>query len=294
MQTLSQPSTFPEQTRPPKKGLTFVGAIFVFLLTTCTGGALRAEPILHHLFSDHMVLQRDEEIPVWGWAVPGEPISVSLAGNMRETVADPQGRWRVTLPAEQAGGPFALLVKGQRTIALRDVLVGEVWVASGQSNMSYALSGATDGNQAGAKANYPGIRFFTIPRKTALAPQQDTLPALREPCTPESALKFSAYDSAHVDGNQIRIHFQSTGSGLETRGETLKGFAIAGADRKFHWAEAHIEGESVMASSESVPHPVAVRYAWADSPECNLFNKEGLPASPFRTDDWPGASTGKR
>jgi len=102
------------------------------------------------------------------------------------------------------------------------------------------------------------------------------------------------YDSAQVAGNHMRIRFQPTGSGLEARGETLKGFAIAGPDRKFHRAEAHIEGEEVIVSSESVPHPVAVRYAWTDSPEGNLFNKEGLPASPFRTDDWPGASTGKR
>jgi sialate O-acetylesterase len=102
------------------------------------------------------------------------------------------------------------------------------------------------------------------------------------------------YDSAQVEGNRMRVHFQSTGSGMEAQGETLRGFAIAGPDRKFHWAEARIEGEAVIVSSETVSHPVAVRYAWADSPECNLFNKEGLPASPFRTDDWPGASTGKR
>lgn len=102
------------------------------------------------------------------------------------------------------------------------------------------------------------------------------------------------YDSAHVEGDRMRIHFQFTGSGLEAKGEILKGFAIAGPDRKFYWAKAQIEGETVIASSQSVAHPVAVRYAWADSPECNLFNKEGLPASPFRTDDWPGASTGKR
>jgi sialate O-acetylesterase len=102
------------------------------------------------------------------------------------------------------------------------------------------------------------------------------------------------YDSVQVTGDQMRIRFQLMGSSLEARGETLKGFAIAGPDRKFHWAEAHIEGETVIVSSESVPHPVAVRYAWADSPERSLFNKEGLPASPFRTDDWPGASTGKR
>jgi sialate O-acetylesterase len=641
----------------------------------CTGSPLSAQPILPHLFSDHMVLQRDMEIPVWGWADPSEPISVSFAGHVRETVAGPEGRWHVTLPAEPAGGPFVLSVKGQKTVIFRDVLIGEVWVASGQSNMTYALRGATGGAEAGSTANYAELRFFTVPEKIALAPQRDTLPASWETCTPETALKLSAvaffyarqiqkelnvpvgiilsawpgtageewtdpdslgrekelqpivarweaepsgvksfaadpvafhlefddfelisakneaiavsvlstfdngmartatggewvydwneapesafelvapgrsgrgfaaqvagkqdgasnallrasfradgapmdlsqfdgiqfwvrgigqfqfqalqpsivdwdnysastleatadwkqvrvwfkdlkqagwgvaqplavngltgfqivnltslgypdrppsglyegmitplqnygirgaiwyqgegnawraeqyrtllpaliegwrngwgegdfpflivqlpnqgsspelgdslwaelreaqlltaktvantglavtidvgdphnlhpprkaevgerlalwalgttygkkivysgplYDSAKVEGNQIRIHFQSTGSGLEARGGTLKGFAIAGQDRKFHWAQAHIEGEAVIVSSESVPHPVAVRYAWADSPECNLFNKEGLPASPFRTDDWPGASTGK-
>jgi sialate O-acetylesterase len=71
-------------------------------------------------------------------------------------------------------------------------------------------------------------------------------------------------------------------------GGALKGFSIAGADRKFHWADARIDGETILVSSPDVTQPAAVRYAWADSPECNLFNKEGLPASPFRTDDWPG------
>jgi sialate O-acetylesterase len=658
------------------KKLQFTRAVLVVLFTTCFGSPLSAQPILPHLFSDHMVLQRDMDTSIWGWGDPGEKISVGIAGNVRETVTGPDGKWRVTLPAAGAGGPFVLLVRGQKTIALRDVLIGEVWVASGQSNMTYALSGATGGAEAASTAKYAGIRFFTVPQKIALTPQQDTLTAAWETCTPETALRFSAvafffarqlhkeldvpvgiilsawpgtageewtdpdslqrenelqpivarweaqpaavksfaagslefhlefddfelfssrneaiavsplsnfdegmartvtggawvynweeapestfelvapgrggrgfalqvagkldgasnsqlrasfredsspldlsqfdgiqfwargdgqfqfqslqpsitdadnysaptmegtpywkhvrvrfkelkqsgwgvsqplaanaltgfqimsmthigdpdrppaglyqgmiaplrnyrirgalwyqgegnawraeqyrtllpvliegwrkgwsegefpflivqlpnqgsspelgnslwaelreaqlltaknvtntglavtidvgdphnlhpprkaeigerlalwalgrtygkklvysgplYDSAQVAGNQIRIRFHSTGSGLEVRGESLKGFAIAGPDRKFHWAEAHIERETVVVTSESVPHPIAVRYAWADSPECNLFNKEGLPASPFRTDDWPGASTGKR
>jgi sialate O-acetylesterase len=619
-----------------------------------------------------MVLQRDVEILVWGWADPREPISVSLAGNVRETVTGPDGKWRVTLPAVQAGGPFVLLVKGQKTIVLRDVLIGEVWVASGQSNMTYALSGATGGEEAASAAKYSGIRFFTVPQKTAVAPQQDTRLESWETCSPETARKFSAvafyfarqlhkelgvpvgiilsswpgtgaeewtdpdslrrekelrpivarweaqsagvksfaaspvdfhlefddfelfsakndnvtvsplssfddgmartatggawvydweeapesafelvspgrggkgfaaqvagkldgasnsqlrasfrgdsspmdlsqfdgiqfwvrgdgqfqfqslqssigdsdnyststiegtsdwkqvriwfkdlkqegwgvarpltinaltgfqiacmthlgypdrppsglyegmiapllnyrirgalwyqgegntwrahqyrkllpalingwrkgwnegdfpflivqlpnhgtspelgdsiwaelreaqlqtaknvpktglavtidvgeekdlhpprkaeigerlalwalgttygkaivysgplYDSMKVEGDQIRIRFTNIGSGLDAKGGVLKGFAIAGADRKFHWADARIAGDMVMVSSPSVPNPQAVRYAWAGSPECNLYNQEGLPASPFRTDDWPGAS----
>ena len=97
------------------------------------------------------------------------------------------------------------------------------------------------------------------------------------------------YDSMTVDGKAITIRFTHVGGGLEARGGgALQGFAIAGADRKFHWASAVIRGQSVVVSSPDVTAPVAVRYAWADSPECNLFNLEGLPASPFRTDEWPG------
>jgi sialate O-acetylesterase len=97
------------------------------------------------------------------------------------------------------------------------------------------------------------------------------------------------YESMRIDGSEARVHFTHVGSGLEGHnGTELRGFAIAGADRKFHWAEAHIDGDVVVVSSRDVPSPVAVRYAWADSPVCNLFNKDGLPASPFRSDDWPG------
>ena len=72
------------------------------------------------------------------------------------------------------------------------------------------------------------------------------------------------------------------------------GFAIAGADRKFVWADAVIDGETILVSSPQVARPVAVRYAWAGNPVCNLVNKAGLPASPFRTDSWPGLTAGKK
>ena len=102
------------------------------------------------------------------------------------------------------------------------------------------------------------------------------------------------YESMKIAGNEVHIRFRFVGDGLEARGEALKGFSIAGADRKFHWADARVEGNEVVVSGKEVSSPVAVRYAWAGSPEGNLYNKNGLPASPFRTDDWPGASAGKR
>ncbi len=96
------------------------------------------------------------------------------------------------------------------------------------------------------------------------------------------------YQSLHVDGNKITISFNHTGTGLVARGGSiLKHFAIAGADKKFVWAEARIENNEIVVWNDKIPFPVAVRYAWADNPEgCNLYNMEGLPASSFRTDDW--------
>jgi sialate O-acetylesterase len=99
------------------------------------------------------------------------------------------------------------------------------------------------------------------------------------------------YDSSRVEGRAIRVAFRQCGGGLmagigKKPGVELSGFGIAGADRKFVRASAVIEGDTVFVSSESVPDPVSVRYGWADNPSANLYNKEGLPASPFRTDDW--------
>ncbi|MEI2722251.1 MAG: sialate O-acetylesterase [Verrucomicrobiota bacterium] len=95
------------------------------------------------------------------------------------------------------------------------------------------------------------------------------------------------YRRLAIKGNQAILHFDHARKGLEARGGVLQGFAICGEDRKFVWAKAEIVGDTVVVSSPEVPHPVAVRYGWADFPEVNLWNKEGLPASPFRTDSFP-------
>ncbi len=97
------------------------------------------------------------------------------------------------------------------------------------------------------------------------------------------------YKSYQKGGNRIRIRFSSIGAGLSARdGKEVTGFAIAGDDKQFHWAKAVIEDNEVVVYCDEVENPVAVRYAWADNPECNLINSEGLPAVPFRTDDWKG------
>ena len=139
-----------------------------------------------------MVVQRDAPVNLWGWAAPGESIAVNLAGETQKTVADNDSYWRVSLPALPAGGPFALEVRGTKTIVIRDVLIGEVWVASGQSNMTYPLSNAAGSAREIAKADDSELRFFTVPHAIALEAQTDTLPAGWEVCSPETAKSFSA------------------------------------------------------------------------------------------------------
>jgi sialate O-acetylesterase len=154
--------------------------------------SLRADPVLPHLFSEHMVLQREAPVAIWGWADSGENISVDLAGKTVETVAGEDRRWKVVLGPVQAGGPFTLTVHGKKTVEIKDVMFGEVWVASGQSNMTYALSAAADADGEIPKAVNPLIRFLTVPKRISLAPQDDTLPASWELCSPDTAKRFSA------------------------------------------------------------------------------------------------------
>lgn len=143
------------------------------------------------IFSDHMVLQRNIPIPVWGWAAPGEIITVDLAGRAASATALADGAWRAILPPMEAGGPFQLRVAGSETIAFEDVMVGEVWICSGQSNMQFLLSSAQDAEQEMAAADYPQLRYFTVNRTAKLAPQPDT-PGQWRCCDPAAAANLSA------------------------------------------------------------------------------------------------------
>lgn len=153
---------------------------------------------LASLFSDHAVFQREIEIPVWGWAEPGNLVTVELAGQCASATAGSGGKWLAKLPPLPAGGPHTLVARtqGAEPVTVSDILIGEVWLCSGQSNMEFQLPGVTDGNAEVAAANHPQIRLFHVPLASEVKPADDVA-APWEVCTPKSAASFSAVGYYH-------------------------------------------------------------------------------------------------
>jgi len=507
-----------------------IGAMFLSPLRSAIAAEKPTVLKMPAIFADNMVLQRGIAAPVWGWAAPGEQITVSFREQKKTATANADGKWMLKLDAMTAGGPWEMDVAGNTSITIRNVMVGEVWICSGQSNMEFQLRSAHNAKEAIAESKNTQLRHFTLIKaqadqpladcrgkweeadpavsgnftavgyffgrklqkdlgvpvglihtswggtpievwmsvkciesdpdtaaameqynrrveqhKAALlqhqaklaeikaaydkeveiakqqgrpAPAAPKLPAapggpgwkpavlynamiapivpyavggaiwyqgesnagnaklyrkqmpmmiqswrddfacgefpflmvslanfmqrreqpsdsgwaeLREaqaltaqtcpktgvaiaidvgdaqdihPRDKQSVgerlelnalalgygkqIEYSGpvYEAMKIDGGKIRLSFKHIGGGLVAKDGDLKGFAIAGEDRKFVWADAKIDGESIVVSSPQVAAPVAVRYAWADNPECNLYNEAGLPAVPFRTDDW--------
>jgi len=138
-----------------------------------------------------MVLQQGLPIPVWGWATAGETMTVELAGNRAQAVAGDDGAWKVSLPAMRAGGPVEMVVRGESVITLTNVMIGEVWICSGQSNMEWPLAAVQNPEEEVAAANHPHIRLFTVPKLATLEAPANVDGAWAV-CTPETASPFSA------------------------------------------------------------------------------------------------------
>lgn len=163
--------------------------LFLALLLLPTG--IRAAVTLPDVFTDHLVLQRQQRVPVWGTAAPGEQVHVSFGGQTEKTRADSKGNWRVFLgPFEANEQPATLTVVASNRIELKDILVGEVWFCSGQSNMQWTLEQSAGGAAAIAAADYPHIRLFNVSREVAFKRKTGVL-ATWQPCTPESVRDFS-------------------------------------------------------------------------------------------------------
>jgi sialate O-acetylesterase len=164
---------------------------FISLVFLCW---VKANISLPEVFSDNMVLQQKSEVPLWGWAKTGETITVKADWMDKEITvrAGSQGTWKVVMKTPEAGGPYNILIKGYNELTLKNVLIGEVWLCSGQSNMEWsAQSGIINGEEEIKNANYPEIRLFTVFQATSLYPQ-DHLTGEWSACTPETMCSFSA------------------------------------------------------------------------------------------------------
>ncbi len=177
--------------------------LFSLLAVGSAARGLNAEIRLPAVIGDHMVIQRGKSISVWGWAVPGETLTISLAGQTASIQADRQGRWRARLqPIDSSKDPLSMTIKGSRSDprVVTDILVGEVWLCSGQSNMEWSLSATLSPLPEIRRADYPGIRLFHVPRRASPLPLDD-IEATWAVCRPETVANFSAV--AYYFGREI-------------------------------------------------------------------------------------------
>jgi len=164
-------------------------ALACFIGLSCS---LEANVSLPRFFSNHMVLQRHDDIIIYGWAQPGENITTTFKSEEKSTVADQKGNWSLTFKPANAGGPFNIQITGNNTIKLSDIYIGDVWLCSGQSNMGWRLENAQNGAQEVANAEYEQIKLLNVSREMASAPKTNISKGSWKTCTPKNTKKFSA------------------------------------------------------------------------------------------------------
>ncbi|HXS57001.1 MAG TPA: sialate O-acetylesterase [Hanamia sp.] len=184
--------------------------VLLSFLTTLICYSLYADVKLPKFFSDNMVLQRNKPIPVWGWANANENITVQFDRQIKKTKADKNGKWMIKLDNTAAGGPYQLLIKGKNTVTINNVLVGEVWICSGQSNMEMPIAGWGKINhyeEEIAAADYPMIRHFKVPNTISSTPQEDVTGGAWQVCSPATAGDFTAtgYFFARELYNKLKV-----------------------------------------------------------------------------------------
>lgn len=172
--------------------------IVIFFLSLLCVNPIIADVRLPRIFNSHMVLQRHKPIPVWGWADAGEKVTVELIGNglttQKKTIkTGKDGKWLIRLNATEAGGPYQLVVRGKKNvITFEDILIGEVWICSGQSNMQWPVEWSARAKEEIAEANYPLIRQFEVPREMSISPREDISKGSWKTATSENVAQFTA------------------------------------------------------------------------------------------------------
>ncbi|HEY5404289.1 MAG TPA: hypothetical protein VIK24_15550, partial [Pyrinomonadaceae bacterium] len=147
--------------------------LLLVVLVTLFVGPTFGKVSLPAIIGDNMVLQQDKKVRIWGWADPKERVNIAFGSQTVSTVADDKGHWETMIGPLKAGNPFEMTISGTNTLTIRNILVGEVWVCSGQSNMEWPLINARNGAETVAQANHPEIRLFTVQKATSDSPLDD-------------------------------------------------------------------------------------------------------------------------
>ena len=269
----------------------WLAAAAIALLCTARPGTAQSDSLASRLrparlFSDGLVLQRGLPVPVWGWAPRGTSVSVSLNGQTRSAAADATGAWRITFPAMKAGGPYEMTIAGGGTrLEVRDILVGDVWVASGQSNMEWPVESSNDAAAEIANANDPKIREFAIPHSYSEKPEAEVIGGSWAHADPQHVGHFSGV--AYFFARDLRksidvpigiIHTSWGGANIET---WMSRQALAISDTAW---QAAIEKD--RAHNDSMRTVLRTRIGDLPTADAGLVNGQALWADPKLADDY--------
>lgn len=259
---------------------------FAALLLSFT--MVKAEVRLPQLLSSNMVLQRNSETKVWGWADPREKITVSFGEQTLKTRAARDGRWEVKLRTGNAGGPYTMTISGKNQIQLENIMLGDVWLCSGQSNMEWPLINTIKGPEEVAAASHPNIRLFQVENNASPLPADDTAPAQWAVCAPETVAAFSAvgYHFAkkiHLETG-VPIGLISSNWGGTIIETWISGETAAGDDFMASWLEKlnGLDIEAMAREQKAIYETYKVKLNEVNSPS---FSHPFLSAD-FNDGDW--------
>ena len=251
--------------------------------------------LLSPLFTDNMVLQQKQNIPVWGTAEPGGVVSVTLNGQQEKALVGSNGKWSVNLKPVPAGGPYELIISGEKTIRIKNVMVGEVWVCSGQSNMEMPLADwgkIINYEEEISNADYPGIRLLMVDKVIANVPQENFKSEGWKECSPETVPLFSAvayffgrnlHHELNIPVGLIETAWGGTPVEAWTSGKTLKTFSEFAERVKAVESDTSTEEEKAIAKEKA-------KAEWPDKIEQILTDKgtleHGFQQPGYKLDDW--------
>ena len=262
----------------------------ILFLLLCLSLLANANISLPKIFANDMVLQRDKSIPIWGWADANEKIEIKFNKQIKSTKADKNGKWTIQLEAEKAGGPYELLIKGKNKIVIKNVLVGEVWICSGQSNMAFTVSEALNSEQEINDANNLYIRAFTVSRDVSSLPLDDVKAGKWEVCNKNTVGNFTAvgyffakkiYSELKIPIGLIHTSWGGTGSETWTSRDAFE------SSEEFKEMIAEMPNVNLDSISKVFNKSVAKRVEELQGSKINPAKAEMFKEFAFNDSSWP-------